>query len=107
MSTAMSTHPLQSLIDAAFERRADITAGTAQRELLDALDAVALELNAGRLRAAEKTAGPWTTHPWIKKAVVLYFRTHDNAVRPARGAAGGAAVWFDKVPLRFHGYTDA
>src|SRR5688572_15635634 len=107
MSTAMSTHPLQSLIDAAFERRADITAGTAQRELLDALDAVILELNAGRLRVAEKIDGAWTTHQWIKKAVLLYFRTHDNAVMPAGGGVGGGAVWFDKVPLRFHGYTDA
>ena len=33
----------------------------------------------------------------------MYFRTHDNQVLPA--TAGDA--WFDKVPLRFQGYTDA
>ena len=35
--------------------------------------------------------------------MLLYFRTHDNQVMPA----GGGDAWFDKVPLRFHGYTDA
>jgi 2,3,4,5-tetrahydropyridine-2-carboxylate N-succinyltransferase len=35
--------------------------------------------------------------------VLLYFRTHDNHATPG----GGGEVWFDKVPLRFDGYTDA
>jgi 2,3,4,5-tetrahydropyridine-2-carboxylate N-succinyltransferase len=99
----MATHPLESLVDAAFERRADITPGNAQRELLAALDTIVAELNAGRLRVAEKIDGAWTTHQWIKKAVLLYFRTHDNTVM----AAGGGSAWFDKVPLRFEGYSAA
>jgi len=99
----ISTHPLEAVIDAAFERRAEISPGTAQRELLDALDTVIQELNAGRIRAAEKLDGVWTTHEWVKKAVLLYFRTHDNAVMPA----GGGSAWFDKVPLRFKDYTEA
>ena len=107
----MATHPLESLIDAAFERRADLTPGNAQRELLDALDTILQELNTGRLRVAEKIDGAWTTHQWIKKAVLLFFRTHDNAVMPAGGGVGGSVgggtAWFDKVPLRFDGYTDA
>ena len=100
--TTMTTHPLESLVDAAFERRADINPGNAQPELLDALDRIVLELNAGRLRVAEKIDGTWTTHQWIKKAVLLYFRTHDNGVMPS----GGGAAWFDKVPLRFQGYGE-
>ena len=99
----MPTHPLKPLVDAAFERRADISPKTAQRELLDALDEVIQELNTGRVRAAEKIDGVWVTHEWVKKAVLLYFRTHENAVMPA----GGGAAWFDKVPLRFEGYTEA
>ena len=97
------THPLESLVNAAFERRADISPVTAERELLNALDEVIQELNAGRIRAAEKIDGVWITHEWVKKAVLLYFRTHDNTVVPS----GGGAAWFDKVPLRFHDYTDA
>jgi len=99
----MFIHQLEALVDAAFERRADITPANAERDLLDALDQIVEELNAGRVRVAEKINGEWTTHQWIKKAVLLYFRTHDNAVIPA---AGGSA-WFDKVPLRFQDYTEA
>ncbi|MEQ1868661.1 MAG: 2,3,4,5-tetrahydropyridine-2,6-dicarboxylate N-succinyltransferase [Vicinamibacterales bacterium] len=97
----MTSSP-QSLIDAAFERRADITPKHASSELTLALDHVLGELNAGRLRVAEKIDGAWVTHQWIKKAVLLYFRTHDNQV-----LQDGAATYFDKVPRRFDGYTDA
>ena len=90
-------------MDAAFENRADITPANADRELLDALDRIVEELNTGRVRVAEKINGEWTTHQWIKKAVLLYFRTNDNAVMPATGGS----AWFDKVPLRFQGYTEA
>src|SRR5437016_1099566 len=98
----MNTPTLESIIDAAFERRADITPTRIPPELGDALDHVIQGLNAGRLRVAEKIDGTWVTHQWIKKAVLLYFRTHDNEVMPSDGTA-----WFDKVPSRFAGYTEA
>jgi len=101
--TATPAHPLEALIDEAFERRSDISPGTADPGLLEALDQVLGALNEGRLRVADKRDGTWVTHQWIKKAVLLYFRTHDNAVIPATGRD----VWFDKVPLRFSGYTEA
>ncbi len=59
-------------------------------------------LDSGTLRVAEKIDGTWVTHQWVKKAVLLYFRTHDNRV--VQG--GGGVTWFDKVPTRFEGYTD-
>jgi 2,3,4,5-tetrahydropyridine-2-carboxylate N-succinyltransferase len=93
---------MESLIEAAFERRADITPATAEPALMTALDEVISGLNAGRLRVAEKHNGGWVTHQWIKKAVLLYFRTHDNYLM----AATGRDAWFDKVPLRFQGYTE-
>ena len=98
----MPTHPLETVIDSAFESRADITPGAVPRELSDALDHVLNELNSGRLRVAEKVDGTWVTHQWVKKAVLLYFRTHDNRVMP-----GGAAPGFDKVPMRFDHYSEA
>ena len=101
--TATPTHPLEALIDSAFERRAEISPATADASLLEALDHVVAALNDGRLRVAEKRDGTWVTNQWIKKAVLLYFRTHNNAVMPATGRD----VWFDKVPLRFSGYTEA
>ena len=93
---------LQSLIDAAFERRSDITPGQVPKDLSDALSEIIAGLNEGRLRVAEKIDGAWVTHQWLKKAVLLYFRAHDNRV-----IDGGATKYFDKVPMRFAGYADA
>jgi 2,3,4,5-tetrahydropyridine-2-carboxylate N-succinyltransferase len=94
---------LESVIDAAFERRADITAANVEPALARALDEIIAGLNSGRLRVADKQGDAWVTHQWIKKAVLLYFRTHDNQVIPATGRD----AWFDKVPLRFQGYGDS
>jgi 2,3,4,5-tetrahydropyridine-2-carboxylate N-succinyltransferase len=98
----MQTPTIESVIDAAFDRRADINSTDVPSDLADALDHVIGELNAGRLRVAEKIDGAWITHQWIKKAVLLYFRTHDNQVMP-----GGVHPSFDKVPTRFAGHDDA
>jgi 2,3,4,5-tetrahydropyridine-2-carboxylate N-succinyltransferase len=101
--TATLPHPLESLVGEAFERRTEMAPDHVDPALARALDQVIQELNLGRLRVAERINGVWVTHEWIKKAVLLYFRTHDNRVT----AAGGGHVWFDKVPLRFDGYTEA
>jgi 2,3,4,5-tetrahydropyridine-2-carboxylate N-succinyltransferase len=106
--TAGSLTTLEALIDSAFEARATISASTADKTLLNALDQVVDGLNAGSLRVAEKRDGSWVTHQWIKKAVLLYFRTHDNAVMPDAGGGASHAVvsrWFDKVPLKFGDYS--
>jgi 2,3,4,5-tetrahydropyridine-2-carboxylate N-succinyltransferase len=99
----MSTHPLAARIDDAFERRADISPVSLTPDLSRALDDVLDGLGRGTLRVAEKVDGAWVTHQWIKKAVLLYFRAHDNVL--IQGAGG--AAWFDKIPMRFDGYTEA
>ncbi|MEL7173407.1 MAG: Mur ligase domain-containing protein, partial [Pseudomonadota bacterium] len=48
-------------------------------------------LAAGTLRIAEPAAddsGQWTVHEWLKKAVLLYFRLHDNQVVPGGAHPG-------------------
>jgi len=109
--TVTPTHPLEPLIDEAFERRAEISPAAVDRTLSRALDEIISGLNDGRLRVAEKAGGSWVTHQWIKKAVLLYFRAHDNAVVPDAGSPGAAHVlytrWFDKVPLKFDQYSEA
>jgi len=96
----MPTQTLESLIDAAFERRTEVSPSQVPADLAQALDRIIADLNAGRLRVAEKIDGQWVTHQWLKKAVLLYFRTHDNRV-----IEGGELRYFDKVPSRFDGYT--
>jgi 2,3,4,5-tetrahydropyridine-2-carboxylate N-succinyltransferase len=92
----------QTMIDEAFERRSEITPATVGPLLSQALDEILQDLSAGRLRVAEKIDGAWVTHQWVKKAVLLYFRTQNNRLMPG----GGSHAWFDKVPLRFEGYTE-
>jgi 2,3,4,5-tetrahydropyridine-2-carboxylate N-succinyltransferase len=93
----MQTHTLEQIVVDAFEHRADVRPGTLTGELSEALQHVILELNAGRLRVAEKIEGAWVTHQWVKKAVLLYFRAHDSRLMQA----GGIGSFFDKVPLKF------
>ena len=98
----MTTAALAAAIDAAFERRAELTPATVPADLLEALNGVVSQLNAGTLRVAEKVDGAWTTHQWIKKAVLLYIKTRNNEVLPS----GMAAPFFDKVPLRHEDWND-
>ena len=97
----MQTHALEQLIDETFEKRADIRPGQVPADLVEAFDFIIRDLNSGALRVAEKIDGQWVTHQWLKKAVLLYFRAHDNRVMES-----GRMSFYDKVPTRFEGYTE-
>jgi len=91
------TQQLQSIIDAAWEDRASLSSSAAPKEITEAVEHVISDLNAGRLRVAtRKSVGQWTTHQWIKKAVLLSFRLTDNQVMKA-----GDLGFYDKVPTKF------
>ena len=91
------TQQLQHLIDNAWENRTSLSPASAPKETLDAVEHVIAELNAGRLRVATReSVGRWTTHQWIKKAVLLSFRLKDNEVIQA-----GQLGFYDKVPTKF------
>ena len=92
----------RAVIEQAFERRAGISPENASRELLDALDHCLALLGNGTVRVAEPAAGGWHVNEWLKKAVLLYFRTHDNAVQDA-----GALRFYDKLPLKYASYDAA
>ena len=98
----MTTSDLQSIVDTAFERRTELTPGAVDPALAAALDEALARLERGELRVAEKVDGQWITHQWLKKAVLLHFRTHDNRV-----IASGDIRYYDKVPTRFEGYDEA
>ena len=91
------TQQLQTILDAAWEDRANISSKSAPKEVQDAVEHVISELNGGRLRVATRqSVGQWTTHQWIKKAVLLSFRLKDNAVVRA-----GDLGFYDKVQTKF------
>lgn len=97
------TQQLQSIIDSAWDNRANISPSAAPWEVVDAVEHVIAELNDGKLRVATREGvGQWTVHQWLKKAVLLSFRLKDNAL-----INGGALNFYDKVPTKFEGMSEA
>lgn len=95
---------LKSIIEAAFERRADITPKTVDAESKRAVEEALHLLDTGTMRVAKRQAvGQWTVNEWLKKAVLLSFRMEDNIVMPA----GSSMQFYDKVPTKFANYSEA
>ena len=101
---------LESVIEAAWEARADLSPST-RGETRQAVERALALLDSGQARVASRGAdGVWTTHQWLKKAVLLSFRLNDNVVmragdRGAGSAAPGVGPFFDKVPNKFGDWT--
>ena len=91
---------LQSVIEAAFENRAQISPANADPAVRAAVNEVLAGLDSGTLRVAEKAGDEWITHQWVKKAVLLSFRLEDNSV-----IRDGYTNYFDKVPAKFAQYS--
>ena len=104
MADAARLAELSTIIDDAFEKRAEIgfsTTGTVR----DAVNEALTLLDSGAARVAEQGAnGAWTVNQWLKKAVLLSFRLNDMEAIP--GGPGGAH-WWDKVPSKFASWGEA
>ncbi len=99
----MTTPHLSAIVDAAWEKRDTVNSQT-KGEVRDAVEEALAGLDSGRVRVAEKIAGAWRTHQWLKKAVLLSFRLNES--QPITGGPGGGS-WFDKVPSKFSGWDAA
>jgi 2,3,4,5-tetrahydropyridine-2,6-dicarboxylate N-succinyltransferase len=98
------TSSLQTVIDAAWEARAELTTET-RGEVRDAVEAALSGLDSGSFRVAERDgSGDWTVNQWLKKAVLLSFRLNANQL-VSGGSNGG--TWWDKVPSKFEGWGEA
>jgi len=89
----------RNLIEQGFDERLALAPGRASRELLAAIDDCLRLLGSGKARVAEPFEGGWRVNEWLKKAVLLHFRTHDNVIQDA-----GALRFFDKLPLKYAEY---
>jgi 2,3,4,5-tetrahydropyridine-2-carboxylate N-succinyltransferase len=96
------SHPLQSLIDLAWEGRASLDSVNSP-QVRDAVEEVIAGLDSGELRVAERRGvGEWTVNQWVKKAVLLSFRLSENRVMHA-----GDLAFFDKVEPKFSKGSEA
>jgi 2,3,4,5-tetrahydropyridine-2,6-dicarboxylate N-succinyltransferase len=91
---------LAATVEAAWEARAGLSPGNAPDEVRAAVDRALELLDHGQLRVAERRDGRWTVNEWLKKAVLLSFRLHDNRVADA-----GYTRFFDRVPLKYAEHT--
>ncbi|MCC7151487.1 MAG: 2,3,4,5-tetrahydropyridine-2,6-dicarboxylate N-succinyltransferase [Rubrivivax sp.] len=88
---------LQSIIDLAWEGRSSLSPASVDVRIREAVEQVIADLNAGRIRVAERQGvGQWSVNQWVKKAVLLSFRLKDNHVMHA-----GDLSFFDKVETKF------
>jgi len=94
----MDTAQLRQLVQAAFANRTLLEQDETKSAVLET---VAL-LDAGKLRVATQEAhGQWTTHAWVKEAILLYFGLAKMEVSHA-----GPLEFHDKIPLK-HGLDRA
>jgi len=92
---------LRTIIDAAYQRRASLSAGRTPAELDEALQECLTLLDRGELRVAEPHNGGWVVNEWLRKAVLLFFRVEEN-----RLVEGGFTRFYDKVPLKYAAATE-
>ena len=105
----MSRADLEKAIDTAFDNRDAVKADT-KGEVREAVEEALSLLDSGQARVAEPQGNhQWQVNQWLKKAVLLSFRLNDMVVMPggAEHPVAGASVWWDKVPLKFSGWSDA
>jgi 2,3,4,5-tetrahydropyridine-2-carboxylate N-succinyltransferase len=95
--------PLARLIDSAFDNKDNLSAENAPAELKQAIEQTLAQVNRGELRVASPAEnGGWTTHEWIKKAILLHFKLTGNAIMP-----NPTSPYFAQVALKYADYTAA
>jgi 2,3,4,5-tetrahydropyridine-2-carboxylate N-succinyltransferase len=91
----MDVTKLESAIAALGERPADI-----RKKRGRAIDKVIALLDCGELRVCEPIDGQWTTHAWIKRAILFYFQRMDAVPINAGSGRSDGPSFFDKLPLK-------
>ncbi|MFB6348850.1 2,3,4,5-tetrahydropyridine-2,6-dicarboxylate N-succinyltransferase [Moraxella marmotae] len=92
---------LATIIEQAFDDRANFTAETVSPEIRQAVEAAIEGLDNGSLRVAEKIDGEWVVHQWLKKAVLLSFKLNDN-----QPIESGDLRFYDKVATKHADWSD-
>lgn len=83
---------MKKIIEAAWENRANLETTS---DLKTTIEETLQQLDAGKIRVAEKISDSWQVNTWIKKAVLLSFRLNANDLQK-----GEPSPFFDKVPLK-------
>jgi len=82
---------IKEIINSAWENR-DLVDSNFSSEINAAIESVLNKLDMGQIRVCEKLDGNWVVNQWIKKAILLSFRTNKMNI-----LEGPYANWFDKI----------
>lgn len=94
---------LKFMVDSAFERRTSLTSAEIEGSTRPTVERVIDGLETGEFRVAEPDGkGGWRVNEWLKKAVLLYFRTQDMEL-----VESYPAPFWDKIPARFESFDEA
>ena len=88
----MKLDELEKIIVKAFEDKEKISENS-DKKILDAINETIELTDSGNIRVAEKKNGVWSVNQWVKKAILLSFRTNKMTM-----SKGPYTTWFDKVP---------
>ncbi len=88
----MNLNELEKIINKAFDDKQSVNEKS-NKEILNAINHTIELTDKGDLRVAEKKNGSWTVNQWVKKAILLSFRT-----KPMTMSKGPYTTWYDKVP---------
>ncbi|MDB9704948.1 2,3,4,5-tetrahydropyridine-2,6-dicarboxylate N-succinyltransferase [bacterium] len=83
----------ENIINTAWENKDSIN-GQSDKSILDAINQTIELVDNGELRVAEKKGNEWVVNQWVKKAIMLSFRTHDMD-----SLSGPYSSWYDKSHL--------
>jgi len=90
-------------IDSAWERRTMLTVDEVEGSTRPTVERVIDGIEKGEFRVAEPDGkGGWQVNEWLKKAVLLYFRTQDMELVDA-----DPAPFWDKIPARFADFDES
>ena len=84
---------IENIINEAWEKRDQITP-ISDETLKTTVNQIIDDLDSGKVRVAEKISGEWTTHQYLKKAIMLSFRMY-----PMENLNGPYSSWYDKAHL--------
>ncbi|MDA7695133.1 2,3,4,5-tetrahydropyridine-2,6-dicarboxylate N-succinyltransferase [Candidatus Pelagibacter sp.] len=83
----------ENIINTAWDNKDSIN-GQSDKSILDAINQTIELVDRGELRVAEKSGNEWVVNQWVKKAIMLSFRTHDMD-----SLSGPYSSWYDKSHL--------
>jgi 2,3,4,5-tetrahydropyridine-2-carboxylate N-succinyltransferase len=83
----------ENIINTAWDNKESIN-GQSDKSILDAINQTIELVDKGELRVAEKNNNEWVVNQWVKKAIMLSFRTHEMD-----SLSGPYSSWYDKSHL--------